>query len=1035
MRRGLPLFVALLLGGSSPALAASVFTTRPDDPGATYLTTADFGVRGDARSDDSAAIQAAIDKATTVNGGILFVPAGRYRLARTIYVWRGVRVIGYGTTRPVFVLADSTPGFQKGIGVMVMFSHGRPGAPMPGGGRVPFPPPGSVPPNDNVADAGPSTFYSAMSNIDFEIGAGNPAAIAIRVHVAQHGFLSHMDFHIGSGLAALTQIGNEAEDLRFFGGRYGILTDNTSPFWQFTLLDSVFDGQREAAIREHMAGLTLIRDTFRNLPTAIDIDPSYSDQLWVKDSRFENVGRAVVVISNEKNATTQIGFENAVCAGVPVFARFRDSGRTEAGAGAVYRVATFNYGLVIPGEGMTGHLDTLYQAEPLTALPAPLPAAIRALPPSDSWVNVHTLGVKGDGQTDDTDAIRKAIETNRVLYFPSGFYIVRDTITLKPDTAVIALHPGTTQFDLPDSTPGYQGVGTPRPLLEAPPGGTNVVSGLGIYTGGINPRATGLLWMAGERSLVADVQFHGFGGSYLPPGVRSAFYKASTAGTPFASGRWGAQYASLWVTRGGGGTFTNIWTPNTFAQTGFRVSHTTTPGHVYELSAEHHLFNEITLDHVENWDLNAPQTEEEAATSPEAVSLEISWSKNITIANYHGYRVTRSHAPFPAAVRVYNSSALHFRNVHVNAESGYGICDENGCGTMLRVSKFPYENAIQDVSHHLEVRAREFAVLDVPTDPAPPRPPDASDVLADGATVEALERGFYTIAGATVDRSGTLYFVDHHQHRIFSWSHAHGLDIVRDAPLDPVNLAVDKSGNLLVVSSDGPEGSVYVFRPDAPDDELTVLQPRPSGPHQGVAAVLPVNVWDNGEFANQLDLDTYEYTTLAQLFARDVTGARAKEYVSPDGGLFLPAGRVFRQGPDDSYPGMDDTGWRWSNSLDAYGLLSALPGQRVYVASDAENRTYRATVQSDGALADLKVFAERGGESVAVDSTGNVYIANGQIFVYDRSGAVAGEIDVPERPIGLLFGGPDRRTLFILTHHTLYAVNTRNPGEAVPWDR
>ena len=160
---------------------------------------------------------------------------------------------------------------------------------IPQAGRVPFPPPGSVPPNDAIADANSGTFYSAMSNIDFEIGEGNPAAVAIRFHVAQHAYLSHMDFHIGSGLAALHQVGNEAEDLHFYGGRYGILTEKTSPAWQFTLIDSVFEGQREAAIREHEAGLTLIRDTFRNVPTAIDIDPQYSDELWVKDSRFEDI--------------------------------------------------------------------------------------------------------------------------------------------------------------------------------------------------------------------------------------------------------------------------------------------------------------------------------------------------------------------------------------------------------------------------------------------------------------------------------------------------------------------------------------------------------------------------------------------------------------------------------------------------------------------------------------------------------------------------------------------------------------------------
>ena len=68
------------------------------------------------------------------------------------------------------------------------------------------------------------------------------------------------------------------------------------------------------------------------------------------------------------------------------------------------------------------------------------------------------------------------------------------------------------------------------------------------------------------------------------------------------------------------------------------------------------------------------------------------------------------------------------------------------------------------------------------------------------------------------------------------------------------------------------------------------------------------------------------------------------------------------------------------------------------------------------------MFAERGGESVTTDGSGNVYVANGQIFVYDAGGKQTGQIDVPERPLQILFGGNDKRTLFILTHHALYAV-------------
>ena len=120
------------------APAASWITTRLEDPKAVYLSAAEFGARGDGQADDSAALQAAIDKAENrVRAGILFVPSGRYRITRTVYVWPGVRIFGYGATRPVFVLAPNTPGFQKGIGVMVMFTGARPGGAPGGRPRLP----------------------------------------------------------------------------------------------------------------------------------------------------------------------------------------------------------------------------------------------------------------------------------------------------------------------------------------------------------------------------------------------------------------------------------------------------------------------------------------------------------------------------------------------------------------------------------------------------------------------------------------------------------------------------------------------------------------------------------------------------------------------------------------------------------------------------------------------------------------------------------------------------------------------------------
>ena len=384
-----PGFVLLgLLFAVPPVLKASqsYYPARLDDPAAVYLTKDNFPVHADGVADDSEAIQAAIDKVEEEHGeGILFVPEGKYRITRTIYVWPSVRIIGYGTTRPEFLLADNTPGYQHDIGYMFFFTGGRPGGRhwhwhLPNTPRPPFP--GTVPSTNTVVDANPGTFYSAMSNIDFDLGNGNPAAVAIRFHVAQHCFLTHMDFHINSGLAALKDVGNEAEDLHFYGGDYGIVTIKPSPGWQFTLLDSTFEGQRKAAISEHEAGLTLDHDTFRNVPEAIDIDPHYYEELWVKNSRFENISGPAITISNESNPRTEINLENIACHHVPLFALLRASEQKTAGPADDYVVKAYSHGLIIPAPGLAGEIRTASTLAPSKrSLPKAATSSVPSRPP------------------------------------------------------------------------------------------------------------------------------------------------------------------------------------------------------------------------------------------------------------------------------------------------------------------------------------------------------------------------------------------------------------------------------------------------------------------------------------------------------------------------------------------------------------------------------------------------------------------------------------------------------------------------------
>jgi Pectate lyase superfamily protein len=229
------------------ASAASVYTSRLSDVRAVYLTPDRFPVRADGVADDTSALQDAINKVQETTGqGILFIPEGRYRLSKTVYIWPGIRLIGYGEKRPVFFLGNNTPGYQEGLTYVFFFAGARPGAgPFSRGFmfRQPtaeeaaqaqrefarFSSRARGQQNTVLPDANPGTFYSALSNINIEIGSGNPGAAAVRAHYAQHCFLAHMDFFLGSGLTGIQDGGNLAEDVHFHVASTVLLRGNLRP--------------------------------------------------------------------------------------------------------------------------------------------------------------------------------------------------------------------------------------------------------------------------------------------------------------------------------------------------------------------------------------------------------------------------------------------------------------------------------------------------------------------------------------------------------------------------------------------------------------------------------------------------------------------------------------------------------------------------------------------------------------------------------------------------------------------------------------
>lgn len=86
-------------------------------------------------------------------------------------------------------------------------------------------------------------------------------------------------------------------------------------------------------------------------------------------------------------------------------------------------------------------------------------------------------------------------------------------------------------------------------------------------------------------------------------------------------------------------------------------------------------------------------------------------------------------------------------------------------------------------------------------------------------------------------------------------------------------------------------------------------------------------------------------------------------------------------------------------------------------------------MNADGQLGKQLFQIPAGSDGMKCDVKGNLYTTHGgKVHIYGPDGKEREQIDVPEGPANVAFGGDDRRTLFITARTSLYSVRMKNPG-------
>jgi hypothetical protein len=459
--------------------------------GAGFRNVRTYGAKGDGATDDTAAFIRALDEGRGRTGvkspANVYVPPGTYLISDTLILWRATLLAGDEECPPTIVLRPSAPGF------------GDPANPKPmlvtaGGWNVDPATRNWRTRTDELNGSTNNTFFITIRDLDLKIAGGNPGAWGIYWLVAQQTSLRRVAIDAGTAQGCLRSMwwggGGVISQLRLVGGDYGWHVQETS---QWLLRSTEFRGQRKASLwLDQVWNFSLVDLRFdETAPVRLR-----GGAVALIDSRFAKIAGDSAI---ESDGTTALFLQNVATQG----GRWVVRDVLPAGPGGATRVRRWAAGAaMVNGKALPGRAHDLAGTLPAREEPLPRPPYPRM--PRDT-LSVTALGAKGDGKTDCTEPLRRALLAHRALFFPEGEYLVSDSLTLRPDSQLFGEMWSLVQ--LKPTSAGFQDPSGRKPLLDVPGGAQAAVTICHLQCRVLSPGGIACDWQAGGRSAMIDTTF------------------------------------------------------------------------------------------------------------------------------------------------------------------------------------------------------------------------------------------------------------------------------------------------------------------------------------------------------------------------------------------------------------------------------------------------------------------------------------------------------------------------------------------------